>query len=413
MPNIGIRADANKIIASGHVMRCITIAREIIKKKKQITFFVADEDSAALVRGFTGNIEGIEIVILESDWQNLESELPVLKKELTTRDIKVLLIDSYKVTKKYFTELISVCKIAYMDDLGKEAYPVDLLINYSGYYEQIGYENLYKGTLGSNGEPVRMLLGLMYAPLREQFYKEQLYDERISNEGRDKQNNGELFGVQTGEPNTEDDKHSLNILLTAGGADMHGMLLGVSKELARQGMLGTPKDLARQCMPGGSSDMSGRGLPGQQTTLTVHAVVGSLVNNIEEIRSFAAKHDNVVIHEKVTDMAGLMRRCDLAVAAAGTMLTECAAIGLPVIYYQVADNQKFNVEFWQRTGGMIFAGDVSSGDLDDKQTVLTCICDHIRSIISDNLRLATMRKALSGITDGKGAVRIAEELVKE
>ncbi len=402
-------------------MRCITIAKEILKKGQQVTFFVADEESAALVRDFTGNIEGIEIVILESDWQNLESELPVLKKELTTRDIKVLLVDSYKVTTKYFTELMTVCKIAYMDDLGKEAYPVDLIINYSGYFEQIGYDDLYKDTFNNSVRPVRMLLGLMYAPLREQFYREQSNKERSDNKLQDT----DFSGTNIQQSDIREDKQSLNILLTAGGADMHGMLLGVSKELYRQGLLGVSNELNRQELLGVSNDFHQQGLLGvsndsyrQELTgvpkaITIHAVVGSLVNNIEEIRSFADQHESVVIHEKVTDMAALMRRSDLAVAAAGTMLTECAAIGLPAIYYQVADNQKFNVEFWQRTGGMIFAGDVSSGDPDDKQAVLTCICDHIRSIISDNLRLATMRKALSGITDGKGAVRIAEELVKE
>ncbi len=425
MPTIGIRADANSIIASGHVMRCLTIASEIINHGQQVAFFVADEESSALLKDFSGDIEGIEIVVLGSDWQDLDEEIPTLTKELTARDIKVLLVDSYQVTKAYFAELSKVCKIAYMDDLGKEPYPLDLLINYSGYYEQIGYADLYKGTTNSNGEAVRMLLGLMYAPLREQFYREQSCEVRFSNEDSDnKQSNSGVSASHTGQANIKDDKQSLNILVTAGGADMHGMLLGVAKELARQGLLEISMELTGkglqvesteqpgEGLQGGSTELSKKELHGVPASITVHAVVGSLVNNKDEIRSFADQHENIVIHEKVTDMASLMRGCDLAIAAAGTMLTECAAIGLPAIYYQVADNQKFNVEFWQKTGGMIFAGDLSSGATADKHKVLTCICDHIKSIIDNTSNLVSMRRALAGVTDGKGAVRIAEELMK-
>ena len=109
-------------------------------------------------------------------------------------------------------------------------------------------------------------------------------------------------------------------------------------------------------------------------------------------------------------MAYLMNRCDIAVMAAGTMLTECAACGLPTIFYQVADNQKYNVVFWGASEGMFFAGDVS-GSGDNKAIVLDNIEDKIINYLNDTENLKVMSDSLKSITDGRGAIRIARALM--
>ncbi len=381
---IGIRADANKIIATGHVMRCITIAREIIALGESVTFFVADTESRELISDYAADLEHMEVVVLGSSYDHMEDELSVLEKELTARNIDALLVDSYFVTTRYFEEVGRICPVAYMDDLGKEPYPVDILINYSGYYKTLGYEALYQGMKGYRGVPAKLLLGLEYAPLRRQFYENATCDviER------------------------SDDK--LHILLTAGGADMHGMLKSTLEKAAEHGLL-VPKAVA-----GLSIDQRSDLDSVQQSDAPVfEVVVGSLVVDSAAIDALAGSYSNINIHRSVTNMAALMRSCDIAVAAAGTMLTECAAIRLPAIFYQVADNQKFNVEFWQNTGGMIFAGDVTKAeqDPDSKETVTSAICGTIHKLIDGYERLETMKSALSGLTDGCGAIKIARELI--
>ena len=42
---IYIRTDGNKDIAAGHIMRCLTIAREIIARDYSVCFLVSDEES--------------------------------------------------------------------------------------------------------------------------------------------------------------------------------------------------------------------------------------------------------------------------------------------------------------------------------------------------------------------------------
>jgi len=390
---IGIRADANKIIASGHVMRCITIAKELIALGESVTFFVADNEGKSLIDSFGRELDRFEVVVLKSSYDHMEEELPVLEKELTARDVNALLVDSYFVTRRYFEAISGICPVAYMDDLGKEPYPVDILINYSGYYETIGYESLYENMSGHNGLPTKLLLGLKYAPLRRQFYEDELSGGKVVQDI----NTGDFANAT---PDT--DSNALRILLTAGGADIHGMLLSTLEAARDKGFLAS-KDAPDDA-------------PAKKTVIW-EVVVGDLVSDAASIDALSEQYSNINIHHSVTNMASLMRSCDLAVAAAGTMLTECAAVRLPAIFYQVADNQKYNVEFWQKTGGMIFAGDVTKdadspdSAFNQKPAVIDAICSNVLALTSNTTELERMRHALSGLTDGTGAILIAKELL--
>lgn len=384
---IGIRADANKIIASGHVMRCITIAKELIALGESVTFFVADNEGKGLIESYAKDLSSFEVVVLGSTYDHMEDELPVLEKELTKRNVRALLVDSYFVTRRYFEALSGICPLAYMDDLGKEPYPVDILINYSGYYDALNYESLYKGVSGHNGLQTKLLLGLKYAPLRRQFYEAALPGENAVQD---------VNTANSANETIDSGSNTLRVLLTAGGADIHGMLLSTLKSAKDKGLL-MSKDASDD-----SSD---------KTSVTWEVVVGNLVSDAASIDALSEQYTNVNIHRSVTNMASLMRSCNLAVAAAGTMLTECAAVRLPAIFYQVADNQKYNVEFWQKTGGMLFAGDVTSSDLEQKTAVINTICDKVLALASNTNELEMMRNALLGLTDGTGAILIAKELV--
>ncbi len=380
---IGIRCDANSIIASGHMMRCLTIAKELVRLGEPVTFFLADEESKRLFDAYVGADSAgakIDAVVLGTKWDDMEAELPVLTKELKARNAVSVITDSYSVTPEYFQALKEICPVAYIDDLNADTYPVDLLINYSGYYKTLGYEEAYKDTCGYRGTPTKLLLGLEYAPLREQFYR--------SADGSAKDSTVIEHGAESNDAGVS------SVLLTSGGADTRGMLLSTLKAAQEAGLISAKENMQWQ------------------------VVVGSLVKDAADIEAFAKAHDNVTIHRAVTDMAGLMRKCDVAICAAGTMLTECAAIGLPAIFYQVADNQKYNVEFWSATGGMLFAGDVTEApdgvDATSTESTVNVVAKNICAYLinlSDANKLQAMRESLTGITDGRGAIRIAEALM--
>lgn len=362
---IGIRADANSIIATGHVMRCISIAKAIKELGEEVIFFLADQDSLRLFKSNISENE-FQVVVLGTDWQDMEGELDILTKELKERAIKTLLVDSYNVTKTYFERLKEICRVAYLDDLNEETYPVSMLINYSGYSLDMGYTEDYRDMTGFNGEQTALYLGLQYAPLREQFYKDTPDSE-----------------VDISFVDSFARKDKRHVLIATGGADMCNMLMPLIDRILK-------------------SELKERAI--------WHIVVGSFVANADEIVKSVCGQDAIVIHQAVQNMAYLMKRCDLAVMAAGTMLTECAACGLPTIFYQVADNQKFNVQYWGNCEGMTFAGDVSDGDT-KKTLAIDCIERTLLEMLSDSFRLNKMADSLKRITDGKGAVRIAKALM--
>ena len=44
-----IRTDANKLVATGHIMRCITIAKKIKAFNENVIFIVKDDDTVKMI----------------------------------------------------------------------------------------------------------------------------------------------------------------------------------------------------------------------------------------------------------------------------------------------------------------------------------------------------------------------------
>ena len=340
---IGIRADANKIIATGHIMRCMTIADALTELKRKVIFFVADEESEAFVKD-----RGFECEVLNSDWQKLESETDTLAQKLVEYKVNTLLVDSYSVTVDYFKDIRnktdSGVRIAYMDDLGKEVYPVDMLINYNAYAYTLDYEEKY-------GDSMNLLLGPMYAPLRPQFSKKYEFEK---------------YGQKS-------------VLIASGGGDPYGICLKLAQEVAKCSELGD---------------------------VDFHIVAGNQTDD-KELNLLSWCCHNIFVHKNVTEMAELMASCDVAISAAGTMLTELCAMQVPAIEYIMADNQQQNSDYYSSQGIMIAGGDIRD-NIDDK---VKNMIEELVNLLSDRYRLRNMKARLVGICDGQGASRIAKELV--
>jgi UDP-2,4-diacetamido-2,4,6-trideoxy-beta-L-altropyranose hydrolase len=152
-----IRADANPILGSGHVMRCLSIANAIKKRGQDITFITADLQSEKLIRS-----REYSIICLDTNWNSLEDELDQMKNLVMDQKITSLLVDSYYVTHRYLEELNKITKVSYLDDLNRFIYPVRALINYNIYAGEQNYEKNYP-------KDTKLLLGSGYIPLREEF----------------------------------------------------------------------------------------------------------------------------------------------------------------------------------------------------------------------------------------------------
>lgn len=291
---------------------------------------------------------GMEQICLHTRWDWMEEELPRLEELLGRLGVKILLVDSYQVSPAYFEALRDQVKLVYLDDCFEAVYPVDLLINYNAFHTRFPYRERY-------GEKTKLLLGTSYVPLREEFSQAA---EEIRQE-----------------------ESARSVFLSSGGGDSENAMLGILTKLAEREAF---------------------------TDVTIHVVIGAYYPRGDEMKAFADAHANVRVYHPCRNVAALMQACDAAASAAGTMLFELSAMKVPTVFFQTADNQRYDSEFFARDERMLDAGDIRK----DREACLTAVCDGLERILADGDLRMRMREKLSLVTDGKGAERIAEEIAK-
>lgn len=359
-PVIGIRVDANKEIAMGHVMRCITIAKQIVKKECRVLFLTADEWARETI-----SEAGMDQMCLHTRWDWMEEELPRLRQILTMTGIRTLLVDSYQATRAYFEGLQDLVRLVCIDDCFDSVFPVDVLINYNAYHVRFPYEETYVGG-------TKLLLGTDYVPLREEFARAKA--ARLAG-------NGDTDRAQVDGDDTGKSGKDFSVLLASGGGDAQDALLGILEKTAAD------EDFAN---------------------VTFHVAVGAFHPRGKELEMFAESHPKVKVYRLCKDMAGLMSECDAAVSAAGTMLFELAAMGVPTVFFEAADNQRYDREYFGQEERMLYAGDIRK----DREECLAAVCGNLKKLHADTALRERMREALSRVTDGCGAERIAEEIAR-
>ncbi|MCM1495270.1 MAG: UDP-2,4-diacetamido-2,4,6-trideoxy-beta-L-altropyranose hydrolase [Bacteroides sp.] len=349
---IYIRTDANEIIATGHIMRCISIAKELASRGMKVQFLLSDEKSIRLLRDTEFSYQ-----ILHTDWRHLgsEKEIEVLRAILASNmelEKPVLLVDSYAVDNGYFLKLKEYAKLIYMDDLFAGVYDVDMLINYTIYYKLFNYDFAY------SGKATKLLLGMDYTPLREQFQNQECIDVK-----------------------EEKGQNSLEILLMCGGGDPFHILSDILRYGDENGLIS--KDI-------------------------YHIVAGAYHPQIDVLRDFEKRNSNIYVHQNVKDMASLMQMCDIAVSAAGTTLYECCAVGLPTVFFCMVDNQQYDGLCFSRDDIMLYAGDLRF----QKEQCIKKIFFYITYLKKNTQARYIMGQRMKALVDGNGTKRVAEEIEK-
>lgn len=363
-----IRADANSKIGMGHVMRCLSVADALVKRGEEVLFVTADDTPVPLLTK-----KGIPYRVLHTDYADMEAELPELWNALSElpqgpgvpeaalpQRNTFILVDSYYVTEKYLAALKKRITTIYMDDIYAFSYPVDMLINYNIYGEEMGYEK------DAAFADTKLLLGTEYVPLREEF---------SAGAGYVQSRKVLSLGAANVTPAADG-----GILITTGGSDSFNLAGQLLMEAMKYDALKEKE---------------------------YHVVSGSLNPHIGELQALAEKHENIHIHCNVTNMAELMAESEVALSAGGSTLYELCAMGVPVIAFSFAENQERLVQTFVKRGIAQYGGNYRT---DGNKMIQNTIAGLETLLEDENLR-AEYRKKARTLVDGKGADRIAEAIL--
>ena len=103
-------------------------------------------------------------------------------------------------------------------------------------------------------------------------------------------------------------------------------------------------------------------------------------------------------------VAALLAQCDVAIGAAGTSAWERCCLGVPSIVVVLAENQRDGAAALQACGAALL--------LDGQLPLETDLPAKLRDLLSgDGLR--QMQRACRAVTDGRGVLRVVEELQHE
>ena len=344
-----IRADASPTIGSGHIARCLTLARVLRKQGSHVAFACRQLPGHRLG---ALSAEGFETFALpefypgEDPQQAIESMLP-WQADIDALDLLLedhaefdwIIVDHYGLDHHWQTAARRWApRIAAVDDLATRRYSVDLLLNQN----LSGLSDNYTPLLP---EGCRTLLGPRYAMLREEFDC----------------------------PAIDIKPEARRVLVNFGGFDAamqtHHAMLALA----------------------------------DFTELEVDFVAGVDNPAWAQMQALAQTRPNWRLHSFVSDFHQRMTEADLFIGAGGGTSWERAALGLPTICIAVSNNQQVNGEVMAAAGAHVFMGA-------REQVSVTQLRDAIGFVAGNFYLRQSLAERSRQMVDGRGALRVAAAL---
>jgi len=359
--NVVFRVDGSPLIGTGHVMRCLTLARALREAGESCRFICREHEGDLTARIREENFEVTKLnntkatpMIREgtvSD-QNYESWLGASWQEDATQTIEaideevaLLVVDHYGVDQRWEKALRPhVSKIMAVDDLANRHHDCDILLDQN---LVANFQSRYDSLMPSS---CIRLLGPEFALLQPEYSKLRA----------------------TAAPRTEPVRR---ILISFGGAD-RANLTGLSVSAF---------------------------LKVGRSEIEVDVVISNDSSHAAQIAYYASLHPNIHIHHSLPSLAHLILKADLAIGAAGTTSWERCCLGLPSIVVTLAENQKPIAKELEKRSLVCWIGD--SGTVAEREMI-----DALVSVIERPSLEQWSRRCLS-VTDGCGTTRVAALLM--
>jgi len=317
---IVFRVDSSAQIGSGHLMRCLTLAKRLQKEKKADIYFIMRQLEGNLIslvekQGFSifqlpigpsfKNLIGYERWLTVKSSFDAEQTISCIKQ---LDQVEWLMVDHYAVDQSWERKLRPFVKnIMVIDDLANRQHDCDILLDQNFYLDR---ETRYNGLVPQN---CKLLLGPGYALLRDEFY-----EARKKMRQRD--------GILR------------NLLVSFGGSDLTNETIKTLRAIKKL----------------------------KWKEILVNVVVGKNHPHQEEVKAFCERHPYMNYFSQISNMADLMNEADLAIGAGGTTTWERCFLGLPALVIAIAENQVKMCEDCAKIGYIEYLGenkDVSIYDI--------------------------------------------------
>lgn len=313
---IAFRVDASSEIGTGHLVRCLTLAKRYLDKTDYKIVFITNKLPSALLSLFTNkkiNLLQIDVKhiretpVCENLIKNWEDDLLETVNILSNNNIRKLdlfVVDHYGLDYKWEEEIKSIyyTKTLIIDDLANRKHSANILLDTNLHNNS---SLRYEGLIGID---VLCLFGPSFALLREEFleYHSQI---KVSNK---------------------------SILAMFGGSDP----TGESFKLLDAIVDFNNKD---------SDLLSG---------LKIYVVAGKANKHIEKIKHFKnLSLQSVEIFDYIDNVAERMAECSYAIGAGGTSVWERMCLGVQSFIVSVAENQLEASKYLDSLGYVSFIGE--------------------------------------------------------
>ncbi len=334
---IGFRLDVNENVATGHIMRCIAIAKKIQEFGEKCVFLLADGRNIDILEK-----NKMKYQVLNIPWQDWDAGVDVVKQSVQDYQIELLIVDSYVVTSTFFEKVKAMVPIFYIDDMCNCAFDVSIVLHYSQWKEETTLQELYKG------RKVKLLSGMEYMPLRDEF-----------------------------EPSKLEPKRSKKIMITTGGTDPFHITLDVVKYILQEIKL---RDY--ECV----------------------AILGKMNEDKQKLDVLAETTPRLTVLQNISNMGEIMKGSCMAVSAGGTSIYELCACQTPTVCVAFAEDHVAFAEKMQQHEILYYAGDVRENKNNVEKRIIKCLV----KLANDEEKRKLFQRNMETIVDGKGAQRIAE-----
>lgn len=359
---VAFRTDASLQIGTGHVMRCLTLAKALAAGGAECEFMCREHPGNLLEfirgQGFPAHPlplltktarNGSAPETAHGHWlgASQSQDAAACRPILAERVPDWLITDHYALDSSWERALAPhYRKLLVIDDLADRTHACDALLDQTLGRATEDYTSLVPGGC-------QLLCGSSYALLRPEFAALRSYSLQ-----------------RRAQPVLRE------LLITMGGVDKDNATGQILKALYYC-------PLPRDCQ--------------------ITVVMGATAPWLDEVHKQAREMPwptRVLVG--VSNMAQLMADSDLAIGAAGATSWERCCLGVPTIMLVLADNQRGIAEALTQAGAAYL---LDSLTLDDQRLIGT---KHL-----DPLSLCKMSVAAAAVTDGLGVVQVAEILTKE